>query len=478
MTVPVADPGPVFDGGERPAYEPYAVKYDCDCGAGFAAFDGFDADRLAAARARYREVAADLPLPDQRIPEGGAKTRDLHNRDYRRWTDLFNDRQLLALGALLRAIRAVEDPLARQYLALTFSAALEFNAMFCSYKGADPRGPGAVRHLFSHHAFVHPGEPLENNPLGTRPRQSGTFPYLFEYRLRKALEYKTAPVERVIGDDGTVARKTTVDGEAIGGAPASSVADLLSKDRTHYLHCGDSATLDVPADLTVDAVVTDPPYFDSVQYGELADYFYVWLRRALAADFPDAFDAASVVSAAETVGNRTREKSIADYGRRLERVFETCADVLAPDGPLVFTFHHKDPDAWAAVLEALDGAGFRVVATYPVRGENRLSVHINGQRAIQLDSAIVCRQAPERPPVQWATLEERIRERARDRLGTFRASDDEDLSLLDATVVVRGACLTEVSGRETVRDDEGPVSARAAMARVETVARDLNEDVG
>ncbi|MFB6096173.1 MAG: DNA methyltransferase [Haloferacaceae archaeon] len=478
VRVPVEDPGPVFNGGERPAYVPYAVKYDCeDCGQGFDAFDAFDAQRLVAARERYREVRADLPIPTQSIPEGGEKTRDLHNRNYERWTDLFTDRQLLALGTLLRHVTEIDDDRARRYLTLTFSATLEFNTMFCSYKGDDPSGPGAVRHVFSHHAYVHPGEPLENNPLGTRPRQSGTFRYLFQYRLQRALEFQEAPVERVLAADGTVDHKEPIDGESIGGAPADSVGDLLTSDRTHYLHCGDAADPPFLETLAgeVDAVVTDPPYYDSVQYAELADFFYVWLKQALESDFPEAFGADSVVSAAEAVGNRSREKSLEDYRRLLQEGFETGAEVAKEDAPFVFTFHHREPAAWGAVLEAVHGAGLRVVATYPVRGENRLSVHINGQRAVLLDSVVVCRLAGERDVGEWASVLARIRAESRDRLAAFRDSEDEDLSRLDASVVVRGACLSHVSAHSRVLDDGGEVSPREAMRRVESLVEALND---
>lgn len=473
VRVPIDSPNLVFNGGERPAYEPYAVKYDCDCGTGFKQFDAFDIERYEAASERFSDVKDELPLPEQPIPTGGEKTRDLHNRNYDAWTQLFNDRQLLALGTILREIKDVDDDLARQYLTLTFSATLEFNNMFCSYKGADPRGPGAVRHIFSHHAYVHPGEPLENNPLGTRPRQSGTFRYLYEYRLQKALEFQRNPVERILDEDGTVKEKTPIDGERIGGDPAESVEELLSDDKTHYLHCGDSGALSID-DADVDAVITDPPYYDSVQYAELADFFYVWLKQGLESDFPAIFDRDSVVTDDEAVGNATREKSLDDYQELLQNVFETAYDALKADGPLVFTFHHKDPEAWGAVLEAIDGAGFRVVNTYPVRGENRLSVHINGQRAIQLDSAIVCRKDHKRSTGAWDDVAAAIEAESRRRLEEFHQSDDEDLSRLDASVVVRGACMTHYSEYEQVLEDDSPVTEREAMTRAEEIVSELN----
>ncbi|MFC6723956.1 DNA methyltransferase [Halobium palmae] len=480
VRVPVDAPNAVFNGGERPAYEPYAVKYHCkDCGeSGFREFGEFDVDRLEAARERYEELRGSLPIPEQEIPEGGEKTRDLHNRNYTEWTQLFNSRQLLALGTLLDNITEVDDELARHYLTLTFSATLEFNNMFCSYKGADPRGPGAVRHLFSHHAYVHPGEPLENNPIGTKGRQSGTFRYLYEYRLKKALDYQHTPVERVLNDDGTVEEKKPIVGEEIGGRPADSVSELLDGDRTHFLHCGDSADLPFADELAggVDAVITDPPYYDSVQYGELADFFYVWQKQSLERDFPEIFSRDSVVSDAEAVGNRTREKSLDDYRELLQNVFESSFDLLKEDGPLAFTFHHKQPEAWGAVLEAIDGAGFRVVNTYPVRGENRLSVHIKGQRAVLLDSVIVCRKDHKKPEGDWGDIRGTIEEVARERIRTFHGSDDDDLSRLDASVVAYGACTTEYSKYETVTDDEDDeVSERDAMEIIQPLIDELNE---
>jgi len=480
VRVPVDTPNAVFNGGERPAYEPYAVKYHCkDCDEnGFRAFGEFDVERLEAARERFEELEESLPLPEQRIPKGGEKTRDLHNRNYTEWTHLFNSRQLLALGTLLDNIRGVDDALARHYLTLTFSATLEFNNMFCSYKGADPRGPGAVRHIFSHHAYVHPGEPLENNPLGTKGRQSGTFRYLYEYRLKKSLDYQHNPVERVLNDDGTVKEKKSIVGEQIGGRPADSVSELLDGDETHFLNCGDSAALPFADELAgeVDAVITDPPYYDSVQYSELADFFYVWQKQSLERDFPEIFSRDSVVSDAEAVGNRTREKSLDDYRRLLQNVFESAFDLLKEDGPLAFTFHHKQPEAWGAVLEAIDGAGFRVVTTYPVRGENRLSVHINGQRAVLLDSVLVCRKDHKKPEGSWNDIYDAIEAVARERLRSFHESDDDDLSRLDASVVVYGTCMTEYSKFETVTGDDGTaVSERDAMERIQPLIDELND---
>ena len=37
------------------------------------------------------------------------------------------------------------------------------------------------------------------------------------------------------------------------------------------------------------ALVTDPPYYNAVPYADLSDFFYVWLRRSCASDYPELF---------------------------------------------------------------------------------------------------------------------------------------------------------------------------------------------
>lgn len=40
---------------------------------------------------------------------------------------------------------------------------------------------------------------------------------------------------------------------------------------------------------SLDAVITDPPYFDSVPYADLSDFFYVWLKRSIGHLYPEHF---------------------------------------------------------------------------------------------------------------------------------------------------------------------------------------------
>jgi len=38
-----------------------------------------------------------------------------------------------------------------------------------------------------------------------------------------------------------------------------------------------------------DAIITDPPYYDSIPYSYLSDFFYVWLSRTIGEYYPQLF---------------------------------------------------------------------------------------------------------------------------------------------------------------------------------------------
>lgn len=449
--------------------EMYALIVLCpDHGQGFKAPDAQDENRYQAAVACFEKHRENLLYPRQEILPG-LKTNDLRNHNYRYWYELFNPRQLLALDRLLRNILALEDESARDLMITLFSSSLEFNNLFCSYKGGHARRPGAVRHIFSHHAFVLPRQSLENNLWGVNG-SSGSFSALYSSRLRRSREYARAPFERVVRA-GQVVNQVQISGEQIAGTYAGTFDDLM-RGANVLLLCQDSSRLDqIPAE-SVDAVITDPPYFDNVQYSELADFFYVWLRLALKDRFP-AFVPELTPRVAEVVANPERGKNAGSYLEGLTSVFRECERVLKDDGLMVFTFHHKDPAAWASVLQAVLDAGFRVRATYPVLAEMGRSVHIQGQEAMEYDAIIVCSKRGSAPVIEWQDLEERIWERAKEAQAQLVRANGT-VTKMETAVIVMGKCLEFFSQHypRVVRDGL-PVSAVEAIANMTSLIDEM-----
>lgn len=314
--------------------------------------------------------------------EPGYNTDQVLNYCYRYWHEMFNDRQLLCLSLLAERIRAIHDKRLRDLFTCLFSGTLEFNNMFASFKG---EGTGAVRHMFSHHILKPERIPLEAYLWGT-PKSSGAFCTLFQSRLLRALDYCENPFElRVATRNGKIASEKVYGLSCSLGHEVAETFAEFQEGKLVYLSCGDSANTDIAPD-SVDAVITDPPFFDNVHYSQLADFFYVWQRYILGENGHHAVR--TTRSAAEV---QTSDPKV--FVERLGSVWAECYRVLRRDGLLVFTYHHSRPEGWRCILEALTQAGFAMTATHPIKAEMSVAQPKHqAKEPIDLDVILVCRK--------------------------------------------------------------------------------------
>jgi putative DNA methylase len=275
-------------------------------------------------------------------------------------------------------LQPLDEPV-RLNLALLISTSLEFNSLLCGYKGGSRHRPGAIRHVFAHHAYSPPYTALENNPV-IRERASGTLYKLYHDRIRRARRWALTPAERRIESGRAVI--VPVPDEIDQGCEVADSAALRVGERRFLLFQGSSTRLSLP-DESVDAIVTDPPYFDHVQYSDLAAFFHVWLRRLIPHGARWNVDLAQ--AAVDPHGDGSDQ-----FGEVLGSIWAECYRVLRKErGRLIFTFHHWEAQAWAALSLALRRAGFELVSYYVVHSENPTSVHIAGLQSLQHDAILV-----------------------------------------------------------------------------------------
>jgi len=318
-----------------------------------------------------------LPIPDMPV-RAGHNTDQARGYNYLAWRDFFNSRQLLCLGILLKEILRIDDVLLREQFLCLFSGTLEFNNTFCSYKG---EGTGAVRPIFSNHILKPERTPLENSVWGT-DKSSGCFSTLYKTRFLPAKIYLENPFEILIGADGK-SNKVTASNPLFPKL-VSSWEGLLNTKGSAYIICGDSANIPLPNN-SIDMVVTDPPYFDYIHYSELSDFFYAWLSPVLRGQYNEFCDKTSGRA------NEVQQKCPHDFAKMLCRVFKECYRVMKHDAKLCFSFHHAQPEGWAAIADALIGSGFYVDEAFPVHAELMASAPKAGTKEpISLDTIIIC----------------------------------------------------------------------------------------
>ncbi|MGQ0633424.1 MAG: DUF1156 domain-containing protein [Planctomycetaceae bacterium] len=375
-----------------PAHRMFAIEYHCETckssghkGRLFKRPDKRDADRFRAAEARLSRLRARF-IPDDEIPEGDETTR-LHKWGYRRFSELHNARQLLSLELSCRAIARQKDERIRHALATNLSDLLRYQNVLCRYDTM------ALKSLdvFSIHGFPVGLIYCESNALGISGNGSGSnvgsggWSNVIE-KYAKAKLYCEQPFE-IRHDRG---RKTVVPitGEWIGEHRTDSFMGTNSTEsRQVDLRC-QSATVAKLRPNQLDGVFTDPPYFGNVQYAELMDFCFHWLRRLV--DRPE-FKGKTTRNADELTANSTMGRGIEHFTEGLSEVFQRLAGALKPGAPFVFTYHHNRLDAYAPLAVALLDSGLCCTAALPCPAEMAASIHIKGTGSSIIDTVFVSR---------------------------------------------------------------------------------------
>lgn len=347
--------------------------------------DARDLARVADAERRWQATRARF-VPEQEILSGDETDR-LHRWGYSHYRQMFSFRQLFGLELSCRIISEIKDERVRHALATNLSDLLRYQNLLCRYD------TWALKSLdiFSVHGFPVGHVQCESNLLGivngngTNVGSGGWTNIIDKYA--KAKRYCDAPFE--VRRQGSRNVQVPIAGEWIGeklnGARRRNVA----------IHCADATSVELEPN-SLDAVFTDPPYFGNVQYGELMDFCYVWLRQ-LVGDEAEGFWRPSTRTDEELTGNVTRSWGLPHFTEGLARVYRHMAEALKPGAPLAFTYHHNKLDAYFAVGVAILDAGLTCSASIPCPAEMGGSIHIHGTGSSIVDTVFVCRDRGHAP---------------------------------------------------------------------------------
>lgn len=393
----------------------------------------YDFDLLDNASQRLAEVEGDLPLPTMEV-RPGHNTNQARGYNYHYWRDFFNERQLLTLGILLHRILQIEDLIIRDHFVCLFSGMLEFNNLFCSFKG---EGTGAVRHMFSNHILKPERTPLENTVWGIDGKSSGSFSSLFKSRLLKAKKYLDEPFDITLEEvNGKVKSSKLVCSNPIDHVLCTTYEEFIQYDRAALVLNGDSSNLPLPSN-SVDAIVTDPPYFDFVHYSELSDFFYAWLSNALGNQY------AYLARENSSHKNEVQDKDNELFSEKIQTIFEECHRVLVNEGLMSFSYHHSTIDGWMAIYSAVTKAGFDIVAAHPVKAEMAVATPKSlSKEPINIDAILVCKKG-QRLSLAINAHDE-IMERFNSYIVRFKEVD-RHLSVGDKFVIVCSSALSVAS---------------------------------
>jgi putative DNA methylase len=367
--------------------------------------------------AKTSDWAARNIIPDEAFPSDGNDTRPIQY-GAPLWRDLFNPRQLFGhctsveiFHDLVEEIRGVSsdeisavDKAALVYLAIAIDKLISYNAIGCHWDATR----SAIRGKFDRHDFS----------------------FKWSYG-------EMAPAAPGLGYEWAVEQtgKSVKELLELTGTNTSPTASLYSRPRpvpNVSVVCNSADSLPLPSG-SIDCIVMDPPYYDNVMYAELADFFYVWLKRTAGLVYPELFtsyltnkDKEAVANAAKFKGHKGGAKNLAgrDYQERMASIFKEQRRILKPNGIMTVMFTHKAKGAWDALATGLIEAGFVITASWPVNTEAEGSLHIREKAAAKSTIFLVCRQrmaiGENSEPRYWEEVEPLVASKVREKVKSFQ----------------------------------------------------------
>ncbi|WP_040544645.1 DUF1156 domain-containing protein [Salipiger bermudensis] len=246
------------------------------------------------------------------------------------------------------------------YLGFVVSSQADRMSTICTWDAGGPTWGTKTRNTFSRQALPMTWDFTETNPFSS---QSGSF--------KNSLDYTAKGVISNAANIGTISQ---IDARHID--PRKSCV-----------------------------ISTDPPYYDNIGYAELSDFFYVWLKRALASIYPEIFGVIATPKADELIASQYRHggKSEAEayFLSGMTDAISRMAAVSPKDFPatIYYAFKQREVESegvsstgWATFLQAVIDAGFAVVGTWPMRTELANRMIASGSNALANSVVLVCRK--------------------------------------------------------------------------------------
>lgn len=345
------------------------------------------------------------PLPKEPIPlMSGTFNVPIYGLDT--WASLFNGRQKLAMMSFMREIKDIHSGIQEDcinlldrskhiakinpndvaravtgYMAIIMGRLLDYSTSICIWV---PNGE-FMAHTFGRQALPMMWDYFEVNPFsGSTGDWRSATGWVLRYLIANEWESAT---------DSSISQRS---------------ATKLDLD-----------------DESVDAILTDPPYYNSVPYADLSDFFYVWLKRSIGEHFADLFSTPLTPKAQEAVemagwdADRYAHKDKHFFENTIEESFVEMYRVLKPNGIAVIVYAHKTTEGWETMLNALVRAGFVVTGSWPIHTERKTRLRSVQSAALASSIYMVCRKSVREPLGFWSDIQPQVRQRVEEKLEQF-----------------------------------------------------------
>ena len=329
----------------------------------------------------YSHIPFGLPNePTPKAGKGAARAFSVDGYGFDVWSKLFTNRQLLTIGTFVQELRELKSLMHDYpdnwceaivaYGAICLDRLIDYSSAICMWHN----GRETMSHTFTRFALPMVWDYAECNPFSN---STGNFSSAVEWVSR------------------FVAHAIKIDGAA--PAPIVSVESAIQTSGRY------------------DVIVTDPPYYDSIPYSDLMDFFYVWLRRIFVGIVPEIeekfrnrlgpkwdsekCDGELIDDASRFGGDSLASRN--NYEDGMARAFSRFNKSLRDGGRLVIVFANKQPEAWETLVSALIRAGLVVTGSWPIQTEMQNRPRSLTSAALSSSIWLVCRKRPPTALLGW-----------------------------------------------------------------------------
>ena len=180
--------------------------------------------------------------------------------------------------------------------------------------------------------------------------------------------------------------------KALAALPSGQVSSVKNHD---------AQTVEFPSNTVIS---TDPPYYDNIDYADLSDFFFTWMKPVLKSVYPDLFGVMATPKAEELVATPYRHggKNEAEtfFLEGMRKAIQNMANNTSNAAPATIYYAFKQSEiehegisstGWAAFLQAVIEAGYIIVGTWPIRTEMANRMRALRSNALANSVVLVCR---------------------------------------------------------------------------------------
>ncbi len=181
----------------------------------------------------------------------------------------------------------------------------------------------------------------------------------------------------------------------------------------------------------ITASITDPPYYDAIAYGDLSDFFYVWMKRTLGDLYPEILSTPQTPKSEECTALKHHHNGNAEEAKRhftntLTNIFKVLEEQTS--GLLSIMFAHQSTEAWSTLCHSILEAKRNITGSWAIDTELSNRMISIGNAALESSVTVSCRSAQRSGVGSFPEVKRAIDKRVKDEVDKlfslgFRGAD-------------------------------------------------------